>query len=149
MDTHPDDLSDLERRLAAWQPAAQGLDADAMLFAAGRASRPRRLLWPALTVSLAALAVALGAWALQERSGRLALAEQLRQPAAPAPEPPSPSPVPAEEPEGPQASSLLAARQALEHGLEAWPPQPVALTGPRPPSRPVLRAGDRNALLGP
>src|SRR5687768_16336387 len=133
MDTHPDDLSDLERRLAAWQPVAQGLDADAMLFAAGRASRPRCLLWPALTVSLAALVLALGVWALRERSERHALAERLRQPAAPEPAAPSPSPVPAEEPaEGPRASSLLAARRALEHGLEAWPPQPVVPAGTPP-----------------
>jgi hypothetical protein len=153
MDTHPDDLSDLERRLAAWQPAAQGLDADAMLFAAGRAAgRPPRgrLLWAALSVSLAVLAVALGAWAARERSGRLALAQQLRQPAAPAPGPLPPAAVPSEEPaESPSTDSLLAARRALEHGLDAWPPRPVVSSDPSPPSAPVLRLGGRNSLLGP
>ena len=34
----PGDLSDLERRLASWQPASAGLNADAMLFAAGQAA---------------------------------------------------------------------------------------------------------------
>lgn len=68
MDTHanrPEDLNDLERRLAAWQPSRDGLDADAVLFAAGRASvqpRPARFVWPALTTLLTALIVVLGVW---------------------------------------------------------------------------------------
>jgi len=150
MDTHPDDLSDLERRLSAWQPAAQGLDADAMLFAAGRASRPRRLFWPAMTMSLAALVVALGAWALRERSDRLALAEQVRQQQAP--DEPSPPPIPAAGPsttDEPAPDSLFVARRALEHGLDAWPPRPVVAAGPPAPEPPVLRLGQRDALLQP
>ena len=39
---HEDDLSDFERHLAGWQPASDGLDADAMLFAAGTSGRPAR-----------------------------------------------------------------------------------------------------------
>lgn len=157
MDTHPhrpDDLSELERRLAACEPAADGLDADAMLFAAGRASArpgPARFLWPALAACLAALAVVLGVWLVAERSERLDLARQLRQP-APAPDPP-----PAPPPEPPTAeerppNSLLAARRALEQGLDAWPPQPVAgaqTPGPPPPDPPVLQVGWRDVLLDP
>jgi len=59
MDTNhpcPDgELNDLERRLSAWRPAAEGLDPDAVLFAAGRASvrpGPARFAWPALAACL-------------------------------------------------------------------------------------------------
>ena len=48
---HEDDLSDFERHLAGWQPASDGLNADAMLFAAGQAAGRRgrsQLLWPVL-----------------------------------------------------------------------------------------------------
>ena len=41
MQTNPnsaDDLSELERKLAGWRPSTAGLDADRMLFAAGRNS---------------------------------------------------------------------------------------------------------------
>src|SRR5262249_52883449 len=87
----PEDLSALEQRLAAWRPSPEGLDADRMLFAAGRASAagPRaRLLWPAAAACLALLSASLGAWLVSERGERLALARQLRQKeAAPAPAP--------------------------------------------------------------
>ena len=49
------DLNDLERRLANWRPAGDGLGADAMLFAAGRASvrrSPARFAWPAIAAGL-------------------------------------------------------------------------------------------------
>ena len=76
-----DDMNDLERRLSGWRPSAAGLDADAVLFAAGRASvrRPRaRLLWPALSGCLALLAAALGVALVQERGARLELAALLQ-----------------------------------------------------------------------
>ena len=45
VDTHrpgdEDNLSDFERRLARWRPDSSGLDADAMMFAAGAASVER------------------------------------------------------------------------------------------------------------
>ncbi len=50
-DYNADDLTDLERRLSSWEPTTEGLDSDALLFAAGRASaRPGlgRFVWPAL-----------------------------------------------------------------------------------------------------
>jgi hypothetical protein len=80
MDPHDDrDLTDLERRLAAWRPALQGLDPDAMLFAAGRVSAGRpRPIWPVLAASMSVVAAALALWANSERSERLALAYQLR-----------------------------------------------------------------------
>jgi hypothetical protein len=158
MDTHPDrpdDLNELERRLSAWEPAPEGLDADAMLFAAGRASARRRL-WPALTALTAAVAVALGAWGSAERAGRLALARQLgeRPAAAPGADPLAPLAAPAEPPtaEEPGPYSLQAAYRALERGLDAWGPRTFVradLPGPPEPSPPVLHAGQRDALLEP
>jgi hypothetical protein len=162
MHTHPrgpDDLSDVERRLAACEPDGAGLDADAMLFAAGRASvrpGPARFVWSALTVGLAALAVVLGAWLAAERAGRLALAQRLRQ-AAPAPTSvpvPPPAAAPEEPPtaDEPPPTSLLAVHQALARGLDPWPTQVVARapTPPSPaPAPPVLQAGWRDALLDP
>jgi hypothetical protein len=77
-----DDLKKLERQLAAWQPASEGLDADAMLFAAGRASArggKAWLAWPIVSACLAAAVVALGAGLATERSERLALVRQLQQ----------------------------------------------------------------------
>jgi hypothetical protein len=143
MDTHPhrpDDLSSLERRLAACAPAAAGLDADAMLFAAGRASArpgPARFVWPALAACLAGLAVVLGTWLAAERSERLALAQRLRQAPAPVPTPSPPSssaaPLEPSTAEEPPPNSLLAAHKALEHGLDAWPAQPVTRTNTTDP----------------
>jgi hypothetical protein len=149
MDPNPhDDLTGLERRLAGWQPAPAGLNADAMLFAAGQAAGRRGRAWPALTGLLAILVVVLGTWAAAERAGRLALARQLP------PEQPAPAPaVPSDPPEPPTTdglapNSLFAAHRALEHGLDAWPPQPVPRAAvPDPPAPPVLQAGQRDALL--
>jgi hypothetical protein len=155
MDANRDKLTDLERRLAACEPSAAGLSADAMLFAAGRASArpgPARFVWPALSAGLAVLAAALGAWLAAERAERIALAERLRQP-APAPSvAPAPPPVIVPEPPTPgepPTSSVLAARRALEQGLDAWPPAAatyVDTPGPRPPEPPVLRAGPPDGL---
>jgi hypothetical protein len=144
MDTHPDNLSELERRLAACGPATAGLDADAMLFAAGRASvRPGRMrfIWPSVSAGLAVLAAALGVWLAAERSERLLLAEHLRRP-APAPSLPSAPPQPHTADE-PAPNSLLSAHRALEKGLDAWPPlaTPDLPPGPPPADPPVLRVG--------
>ena len=149
MDNQPDDLSELERRLTACRPASQGLDADAMLFAAGRAAAPRRLLWPALTGFFAVLALALGVWGTAERAERLALGRQLGRPSDAIPEP---APPPAESPE-PQRSAdeWLTARRALEQGLEAWPPRPFDTTATPglPSDAAVLTVGRRDVLLDP
>ncbi len=159
MDTHSDrtdDLSPLERRLAAWQPAADGLDADAMLFAAGRASvRPGRgrFLWPALTGLLCVLLAAEGVWLAVERSERLSLARQMRkQPPASSPLPAPPA-VPAESYSDDAASpdSLLTARRTYEQGLEAWPPESEGQTGTAeaPSNVRILQVRHPDGLLDP
>lgn len=86
MDAHPpgdeDDMNDLERRLANWQPAAERLGIDAMLFAAGHAAGRGgwgRRLWPACCVLLAVQAAGLFAWGLSERGERQALASRLHE----------------------------------------------------------------------
>src|SRR5437868_1881156 len=85
-----DDLTDLERRLADWRPDAAGLDPDALLFAAGRASirpSPTRFVWPAIAGCMAVVALGMGGWAVKERTGRLELAALMQKstPVAPAP----------------------------------------------------------------
>jgi hypothetical protein len=158
MDTNadrPDDLSDVERRLSAWQPDSTGLNADAMLFAAGRAAArpgPTRFVWPALTGVMTVLIVVLGVGLANERTARQLLAEQIRQP-APAPSP-APSFIPTELPtsDEPGPSSLFASHRALEQGLDAWPSRAmVRVEPPQPPlpDEPVLSVGQRNALLDP
>jgi hypothetical protein len=158
MDTnhHSEDLNELERRLSAWQPDSEGLDADALLFAAGRASvRPSklRLAWPALTMCLAGLAIVLGVCLKAEHGERLALIRQMRQP-PPAP-PATPafasgvSPAPSEDV---SPSGILATHRALERGLDDWPEQAMvrAETPAVPlPSSPILHVGQRDLLLDP
>lgn len=143
MDAHPDDLNDLERRLAAWQPAADGLDADRLLFAAGRASVRSRLAWPMLAAGLALGALGLGTWGASERTERLALAQLVHERSVPAPVPVMPEP----SPEPPSPHSVLASHRLLERGLDAWPAPASGPESPLSPSRPVLRAGQTDALL--
>jgi hypothetical protein len=69
-----DDLTDIESRLAAWQPKTDGLRSDAMLFAAGRRGPSR--LWPAVCALLLVQVVGLAFWLSSERSQRLGLASQ-------------------------------------------------------------------------
>jgi hypothetical protein len=159
MDTHPDrpdDLSPLERRLSAWRPADAGLDADAMLFAAGRASArpgPGRFVWPALSGLLGVFVVVLGAWLTVERSERLALAQQLRRQTPVVPPSPAAPAVPVEPNtvDAPMPDSYLSSRQALEKGLEAWPPQSQGRAGstPVPVNHRVYQVGNRDILLDP
>jgi len=74
-----DDLSNVEHRLSGWRPQAEGLNADAMLFAAGLTAAERRTsrLWPALCAVLIVQIACLGAWGISERYERLALSSQL------------------------------------------------------------------------
>ncbi len=141
----PDGLTDLERRLAACAPSADGLDADAMLFAAGRASaRPgrARLVWPGVVACLSAMSFVLGARLATERAERQQLAHQPEQPAPLLPPSVAPEPPTAEQPPN---SSVLAARPALEQGLDAWPPAKVPAGAPAP-EPPVLRVGRPDSL---
>jgi hypothetical protein len=152
MDTnsaHSDDLNKLERQLAAWQPAPAGLDADAMLFAAGRASvRTGKAwsVWPIVSGCLALAVAVLGIGLTAERSERLALLAQLQQrPPQAAPgisETPAPEPLPPdaylvllrewEQRPGDWMSWPHTPREAPKHPaateppiLRAWPPDPL------------------------
>ncbi len=164
MDTHSnhsEELNDLERRLSAWEPGSEGLDADAVLFAAGRASvrpGPARFAWPALTVLMTAVSVVLGLWLADERNERLALAHRLQERVpAPAGNPPPPPGGNTASEESPQSDALppnsyLASRRALEQGLDAWPSRIVVRAGPTKLSSTnsrILRVGQRDALLEP
>jgi hypothetical protein len=78
---HEDDMSDLASRLGSWRPTADGLDADAMLFAAGLAAGRRGrgvVVVSVLCGFLAILAVGFGVWGLNERAERQSLASRLR-----------------------------------------------------------------------
>ena len=139
-----DDLTDLEKRLAACSPATIGLDADAMLFAAGRASARPWVVWPLVSAGLAALAVALGVWLANERSASRELAQRLRQ------TPPAASiGAPAVDPtSNTKNSPLLAVHRALEEGRDPWPPQSVIVVEPGASSLPpVLGAHSLDRLL--
>ena len=130
----PDDASELERRLIAWVPATAGLDADAMLFAAGRASA-KRIPWG--TVCVAGLVVVLGAWLVVERTERLRLE---RSPAVSAPAPATAAEWP--------PTSYGAARSALTSDLDAWPPQAIPdAAPPGAPEQPALRVRGFDDLL--
>jgi hypothetical protein len=144
MDAHPDDLNDLERRLTAWQPAADGVDADRMLFEAGQATARFRYNRRVVLFHLV-LATVCCIWALIEHFERTALArrvQELSAPAAPAPVSPEPSPEP------PSPHSLLASHRVLDRGLDAWPAPEPGPESPSAPARPILRAGQTDALLG-
>jgi hypothetical protein len=161
MDIHshrPEDLSDLERRLSSWQPAADGLNADAVLFAAGRASaRPgsARVVWPALAGLQSALCVALGLWLAVERTERLALAHKLHEQGSirvdKALSSPSADVAPTESDE-PAPDSYFVTHRALEQGLDAWPLPPILHRGSSavaPASSAIFRVGRRELLLDP
>ena len=70
------DLTPLERRLTAWQPAAGGLNRDHVLYSAGRASalaEARARLWKLATAASLLAAATLGTLLARERSQRTAL----------------------------------------------------------------------------
>lgn len=115
-----DDLTPLERQLAACRPSAAGLDPDAMLFEAGRASARRRsLVWPAVAAGFAGLSLALSAGLMTERSERFSLAERLVRVTAVAE-----APRRAVEPLADLApDSYLAARRAIDRDVDAWQPR--------------------------
>ena len=154
---HQVDLSDCERRLAGWHPASAGLDADAMLFAAGRAAGrrgPGRLLWPALCLLLAAQAVGLGVWGLSQRAEYRALASRLRE-FAPDPGAPPANAV-AVLPESsytPSPEDYFHLRRRLEQdpdrGLASWQPAGPQAPEQPPPGPPILRVGQRDGLFNP
>jgi hypothetical protein len=148
------ELNELEQRLRGWGPATEGLDADAVMFAAGQASVhvPRnRALWPALAGAMTVVAVGLSGWLTAERQERLVLAEQLRAlpPAPTLASTPATAPPPASPEQAP--ASYLASRRILEKGLDGWNRETVALSASQPdaltPNPPVLTVWQRNALV--
>jgi hypothetical protein len=145
-----DDLSDFERSLSGLQPGAEGLDADAMLFAAGLAAGRGgrgRLVWPALCLMLVAVAAGFGAWGLSERSERLALADALKE-RAPAPAPIREVPSHPEPSYTPSSSDYLSLRQMLEQDPDRWPTsRPSNPQGPPEPEPVIPAAGQRDRLL--
>jgi hypothetical protein len=152
MDTpNEDDLSDLERRLANWQPAAERLDTDSMLFAAGRAAGRRgwgRRLWPACCVLLATQAVGLLVWGLSERAERQVLTDRLHKLPAAHDSPPAPA-VFAEFGYTPSASDYLHLRRAMEQdpsGGQAFMP-PESAPVEQPPEPAILTPRLRDGLL--
>lgn len=131
------EMSDLERRLAGWRPAADGLDADAMLFAAGRASARRpvsRFAWPAIAAALAlALGVSESTRSVERREHEVALARLSDA---------SQSPTAAATWDG-SSPNYLIVRRALEDNPDgatvvSMPPSN------RPADHPMLRAGQRD-----
>src|SRR5438445_3208349 len=121
---HQDELTELERRLSGWRPGIEGLDADAMLFAAGLAAGRRRMgrvLAPMLCGLLAIAAAGLGTWGWMERTERHALAqlldERLREPSVP---PTLAVPVSPESPYTPSPVAYLRLRRQMEEDPTRW-----------------------------
>ena len=157
MSTNPSpagDLNDLERRLAEWRPATAGLDADRMLFAAGRDSaRPgwSRSVLPIVSVCLALVAGLFGVGFAHERAAKLDLIAQLHDTRPSFVPDPNSVPDSSETPwaETPAASSYLAAHVALAQNPDSWLDQakvePAA--GTPLPSRPILKSHSPSEML--
>lgn len=148
---HQDDLSDLEHRLSSWRPDDLGVNADAMLFAAGLAagrSERGRLLGLGLGGLLAVLALGLGAWGWLERAERQALANCLRE------RTPSSATfvvvLPAS-PYTPSPGDYFSLRRQMEQDPSRWlaslQPTGPQTPGPPPPEPAILRAGQRDGPL--
>jgi hypothetical protein len=137
-----DELTELERRLSGWTPAATALDRDRMLFEAGRASA-RNGAWgrptTALAAGLAALAVGLGGWAASEHGQRRALERALVVERSRAREsalaerllPPALAPIPVDTP-APESYLVLTRRLGIIGPDEPEPPPAPAVRDPRP-----------------
>jgi hypothetical protein len=144
--SNPDDLSELEQRLANWMPAPEGLNTDAMLFAAGQASArigKTRLVWPIVSGGLAVLVVFLGIRLWAERAERLALLQELDLRLANIPTAPDDSPpAPLQETRAPNAYMVL--RRQWEQRPDEWPlnssVQGEEPNGPTIPEVNILRA---------
>jgi hypothetical protein len=79
---HQDDLSDMEQRLARWQPVSASRSAEEVVFAAGVAAGRRgrsRLVWPAVCALLAALSIGMTIWGASERAERITIASRVKE----------------------------------------------------------------------
>ena len=117
-----DDLNNVEQRLANWLPSAAGLNAEAMLYAAGLAAGRRgRIVWPTLCVALLAGAIGFGVWGFTERVERQALAKRLdERSAAPVRSPKTPAVESAAPEYVPSPNDYLQLRQRAELDPDGW-----------------------------
>ncbi len=152
-DLRPEDLKALEQRLRSWRPSDQGLDADAVLFAAGRASarRPvvRRFAWPALAAALALAAAGLAVWGALERQERQELLARLNETPSGRPSPQQQEP--AVKPKLNPSSYLALNARVRSEGVDALVasrPSPGPGTPPGP-DEPVLRPWGNDFVPGP
>jgi hypothetical protein len=138
----PEELTDLERRLQAWRPA-EGPNADAILFAAGKASvRPPptiRFPWPALAAGLALLAVALGFWAISERNERYAVLARVPEPSRVQPPPTLTDVAPTEQNPNSYLTLTTRARSQDVDTLVAYHSPTNRPDTPSSPASPILR----------
>ena len=156
-------LSDLERRLRGWQPAADGLSRERMLFEAGRAAGRRRsgplALGGAIHLGLlVACAGLLAAWSHErlahQRVGEQLLALQTQLEAQSNPESLASGSVPAaarlgrlERPD-PMSYLVLVRRLGGSEPFESRSPvdRSTAPNSRDEPLPPTLRAGDRTSI---
>ena len=152
------DLTPLERRLAAWRPAAGTLDRDRMLYSAGQAparDEDRVRYWRLAAAASIVVAVTLAGLLAHERSQRLALEMVLAArtgPAGPLPPIPLVTQTPALEPLARSSYFVLTAQLAAS-GQEVpalAARNQVKPTKPDPPpfpDPPPLRTRDFNRIL--
>jgi hypothetical protein len=140
-----DDLTDLERRLAALRPTARGLDRDRMLFEAGRASaRAEGRIWVLSAAASALVVVGLGVALARERSRALGLerAVAATRPTSPPITSPPVAPI-----EVAPDSYLALSRRALAglDDLPVTPSHPPGDLGPPAPGRVLSPLRSRGA----
>lgn len=164
------DLSALEQRLAAWQPAEGGLDRDRMLYEAGRSSaaasraRPWQIGAAAMLFALAGLGGLLAVEHAQLARERALLAQERARlnevetalaarlgttrpiPMTPAPAPIAP--IPPAEPPASDSYLALSSRLTGEGAAIAWPDDARRPEPEQPPNRPA-EPSPRPLPLGP
>jgi hypothetical protein len=127
-------LDALAGALRGLAPRAGGLDRDALMFRAGRASAPRRWAWPLATAASAAAALALGVlmWARPEPAPRVVERVVYLPAESPprAPDQPAPSPGDAGTGTGSWSSYLQMLPRVARWGFDGLPPLPES-----PPDR--------------
>jgi hypothetical protein len=152
------DLTALERRLAAWRPATGAVDRDRMLYDAGWAAaraEHRAHIWRLATAASFVVIVTLGGLLAHERSQRRALAMSVaarRGPARPLAPIPLITQTPALEPLAPSSYFVLTAQLAAsDQEVPALAARnQVKPTKPDPPpfpDPPPLRTRDFHRIL--
>jgi hypothetical protein len=147
--THEPELTGVERALAGLSPSAGGLNRDALMFAAGRASARRGWGWPCAAAGSTLAAAVLGALLLL-RPAPDPVVRYVSVPSAPRETEPTPPRLPGESPvpdeTQPPASKASPLRRepdylTLRHAVERWGDAGL-------PSAP-LSADDGPAWAGP